>query len=743
MKRTTVLILALLCMAGMTRAQSGVRIFGAQQFQLDDNIAGDPKSYLSTLNGSLGIDNNGNVVPGIFPSVCAILDLSSTTRGFLAPRMTTAQELAICGGAPPLGLVVYNTTTNTLDLFGPFGWGAVGWALNGNNLNGGSSSTPNQFFGSNNNFDVVMKTNGIERIRLGSSSATNVMMMTVPSTAAVGLQINGNPAMSTGINVDMASSQLTGAGRGINANVTSNGGANATGLAVNSNITSGNGFSNGIVAIANNSSSGSGWITAIAGSTFAGANSTSNMTAGSYQALGGALSNQIVGVNATATGSNGGTVYGGGFTAGGSTALNIGVSAGALNANNGTNLGLSAIANNSASANTGIDVNATGTNSTGINFSAAPITGINLQASTSAMLIKGLASTTNGVNVDMSTTPVTVAGATNFKGTITSGNNPVTSGSFSAATTGGTGRATGVSSTATTGNANAAIGGSFTAVNGGGSAFGVTVTANGGGAGSNTGMDLVAANSTTSNTGIHVDVSGTSATGINITSAPTSISATGNIQTTGNNNTFGNNGATNNILVVNGSADATLASVAANPVWDSRINGDQLVTGIQKIGGSIWMDGTSATHQIVTDAPTNIGTKNGNSVSFITNNAVRQTIDASGNVTDQGNVSVNGTLTVGSGSSTVGHVIRLSFSYGSFTLGSTSAAITTVGPFSGVGDGDPVFVGVPNGVLSAGNFLSYTAWTDGSGVLHFRLYNADNSNSANIPASTIVFTIIK
>ncbi|MDP4237566.1 MAG: hypothetical protein Q8919_14070 [Bacteroidota bacterium] len=94
---------------------------------------------------------------------------------------------------------------------------------------------------------------------------------------------------------------------------------------------------------------------------------------------------------------------------------------------------------------------------------------------------------------------------------------------------------------------------------------------------------------------------------------------------------------TNNVQIVNGVADATIANVAADAVWDSRINGDQLVTGIQKIGGSIWLDGNSATHQIVTDAPVNIGTKNANTASLITNNSQRLAIDGSGNATMTGN----------------------------------------------------------------------------------------------------------
>ena len=43
------------------------------------------------------------------PNAVAQLEVSSTTKGFLPPRMTTAQRDLIAAVA---GLVIYNTTTN-------------------------------------------------------------------------------------------------------------------------------------------------------------------------------------------------------------------------------------------------------------------------------------------------------------------------------------------------------------------------------------------------------------------------------------------------------------------------------------------------------------------------------------------------------------------------------------------------------------------------------------------------------
>ncbi len=60
----------------------------------------------------------------------SLLELSSTTRGFLPPRMTTAQRDAI--GTPAEWLLVYNTTTDKLNTYSWSAWqevGGGGWAI--------------------------------------------------------------------------------------------------------------------------------------------------------------------------------------------------------------------------------------------------------------------------------------------------------------------------------------------------------------------------------------------------------------------------------------------------------------------------------------------------------------------------------------------------------------------------------------------------------------------------------------
>ncbi|NDE90620.1 MAG: hypothetical protein EB059_05720 [Alphaproteobacteria bacterium] len=75
--------------------------------------------------GQMYIDAAGSVGVGTTaPDATALLDLTSTTRGMLPPRMSNAQRNAI--SSPTTGLTVYNTTTKTLDTYNGSTWIAVG-----------------------------------------------------------------------------------------------------------------------------------------------------------------------------------------------------------------------------------------------------------------------------------------------------------------------------------------------------------------------------------------------------------------------------------------------------------------------------------------------------------------------------------------------------------------------------------------------------------------------------------------
>ena len=73
------------------------------------------------LNTRMYIAPGGNVGIGTWtPDASALLDLTSTAKGFLPPRVTTVQRDAIA--SPATGLVVYNTTTGGLNTYNGASW---------------------------------------------------------------------------------------------------------------------------------------------------------------------------------------------------------------------------------------------------------------------------------------------------------------------------------------------------------------------------------------------------------------------------------------------------------------------------------------------------------------------------------------------------------------------------------------------------------------------------------------------
>lgn len=77
---------------------------------------GSNKATIYMRNQQVGIGNS-------VPATSAILDVSSTTKGVLLPRMTTTEKNAI--SSPATGLVVYDTTLNKLCVYTGAAWQTV------------------------------------------------------------------------------------------------------------------------------------------------------------------------------------------------------------------------------------------------------------------------------------------------------------------------------------------------------------------------------------------------------------------------------------------------------------------------------------------------------------------------------------------------------------------------------------------------------------------------------------------
>ncbi len=88
------------------RLNDTATIIRATPFSLANNAP--TNSFYMESDGRIGFGT-------ATPNARAIIDLTSTTQGFLPPRMTTAQRDAI--SSPPAGLMIYNTTTNKLNVY--------------------------------------------------------------------------------------------------------------------------------------------------------------------------------------------------------------------------------------------------------------------------------------------------------------------------------------------------------------------------------------------------------------------------------------------------------------------------------------------------------------------------------------------------------------------------------------------------------------------------------------------------
>lgn len=70
------------------------------------------------------IDEDGDFGIGtVTPNANAILDVTSTTKAFMPPRMTETQRNAIA--SPTEGMLIFNLTTHVLNYYGAAAWAAV------------------------------------------------------------------------------------------------------------------------------------------------------------------------------------------------------------------------------------------------------------------------------------------------------------------------------------------------------------------------------------------------------------------------------------------------------------------------------------------------------------------------------------------------------------------------------------------------------------------------------------------
>ena len=140
-------------------------------------IEGYSSSQAGSFTGAVRVGSGGS------NSASAILDVVSTTKGFLPPRMTTTQRDAIV--TPATGLRIYNTTTNTNDTYNGTAWqsnsvSGVSGAIQFSNGSAFASDAANFFW-----------NNTTKRLGIGTNTPTTSLDVNGSIRAGVNLTVVG------------------------------------------------------------------------------------------------------------------------------------------------------------------------------------------------------------------------------------------------------------------------------------------------------------------------------------------------------------------------------------------------------------------------------------------------------------------------------------------------------------------------------------------------------------------------
>ncbi|WP_350105543.1 tail fiber domain-containing protein [Fulvivirga sp.] len=118
-------------------------VLGENRMGIFNFVSGTGGTAIGSFSTRMNFTSEGLVINGDNPDASAVLDINSTTKGILIPRLTTVERDAI--GSPATGLMVYNTTTNGFNYYNGGSWSS---------LSGGSSlwtdASPDIYFSTGN-----------------------------------------------------------------------------------------------------------------------------------------------------------------------------------------------------------------------------------------------------------------------------------------------------------------------------------------------------------------------------------------------------------------------------------------------------------------------------------------------------------------------------------------------------------------------------------------------------------------
>lgn len=142
---------------------------------------------VGTVNGQIGIGVSGSV------NSSAALEVNSTAKGFLPPRMTTVQRDAI--NSPADGLIIYNSTSGKLNIRENNSWSELSTTNRAQTVSGNNTFSGTSTF---NGAATLAGTNTISGPTTisGASTFNNTAIFNNPTTLAGTNSITGNTTIS-------------------------------------------------------------------------------------------------------------------------------------------------------------------------------------------------------------------------------------------------------------------------------------------------------------------------------------------------------------------------------------------------------------------------------------------------------------------------------------------------------------------------------------------------------------------
>jgi len=177
---------------------------------------------------NVAINNDGSSA-----TASAMLDVKSTTKGFMMPRVTSAQRTSIA--SPALGLLVFDTDTKTIWAYNGASWSNLTSAGGGGSLTLPFNQTVNE---AGTAFKITNTSGAIQGISSnistaalsGSNNSTGGIGVIGSSSAATGIGVSGQSSVGTGIfglssdGVGVKASSTNGLALQVNGNVKISGG---------------------------------------------------------------------------------------------------------------------------------------------------------------------------------------------------------------------------------------------------------------------------------------------------------------------------------------------------------------------------------------------------------------------------------------------------------------------------------------------------------------------------------------